>query len=105
MTADEAWTLTVVVLAITLGLNLLLLLVLTQGPEIWRWWKAHQRRKLAVIEAELDRKAEALQQEIYEMASQLRADSQQAREDMIREAYERAGRVRRASSRNHPPRK
>ncbi|GEM_PF-7062895 len=105
MTADEAWTLTVVVLAITLGLNVLLLLVLTQGPEIWRWWKEHQRRKLAVIEAELDRKAEELQQEIYEMASQLRLDSQQAREDMIREAYERAGRVRRASSRTHPPRK
>ena len=92
MTADEAWALAVVVLAITDGLNLLLLLVLTQGPELWRWWKERQQRKLAVIEAELDRKAEELQQEIYEMASRLRLGSQQAREDMIREAYRRAGR-------------
>jgi len=72
--------------------------------QIIAWAKARKRRRSAVIEAELDRKAEELQQEIYEMASQLRLDGQQAREAMIREAYERAGRVPRAGSRTHPPR-
>jgi len=71
------------------------------------WFRARRRRKIAAIEAELDRKAEELQQEIYEMASQLRLGSQKAREDMIREAYRRAGRVPREGSepRNRPPRK
>lgn len=107
MTADEAWSLAVVVLAIMLGLKIILLFVLTQGHELWRWWIDRRKRKIAVIEAELDRKAEELQQEIYEMASQLRLGSQKAREDMIREAYRRAGRVPREGSepRNRPPRK
>lgn len=71
------------------------------------WFRARRRRKIAAIEAELDRKAEELQQEIYEMASQLRLGSQKAREDMIREAYRRAGRVPREGPepRDRPPRK
>lgn len=93
MTADEAWTVIAVVLAILFGINVIVLFVLTQGEELWRWWVARRRRKIAAIEAELDRKADELQQAIYEVASQLRMNSQQAREDMIREAYRRAGRA------------
>lgn len=61
--------------------------------QIIAWVKARKRRKLAAIEAELDRKAEELRATIYEVASQLRMNGQQAREDMIREAYRRAGRA------------
>lgn len=93
MTADEAWAVVATALAVLLGINLILLLVLTQGPELWRWWVARRRRKIAAIEAELDRKADELQQAIYEMASQLRMNSRQAREDIIREAYRRSGRA------------
>lgn len=93
MTADEAWTVIAVALAVLLGLNLIVLFVLTQGPELWRWWVARRQRKIAAIEAELDRKADELQQAIYEMATQLRMDSRQARQDIIREAYRRSGRA------------
>lgn len=93
MSGNDAWNLAVIVLAVTLGLNLIVLLVLTQGRELWRWWLDRRRHRLAVIEAELDRKAEELQDAIYEVATQLRLDSQQAREEMIREAYRRAHRT------------
>ncbi len=93
MTADDAWTVIAVTLAVLFGLNLIVLLVLTQGPALWRWWVARRQRKIAAIEAELDRKADELQQAIYAMASQLRMDSRQARQDIIREAYRRSGRA------------
>lgn len=93
MTSYEAWSLFAIILAVLFAINLTLLLVLTQGAEVRRWWIARKRRKLAAVEAELDRKAEELRATIYEVASQLRMDGQQAREDMIREAYRRAGRT------------
>lgn len=93
MTSYGAWSLFAIILAVLFAINLALLFVLTQGPEVHRWWIARKRRKLAAIEAELDRKAEELRDTIYEIASQLRMDGQQAREDMIREACRRAGRA------------
>jgi hypothetical protein len=91
VTAAEAWTAVTAILAIVLGLNLILLLALSQGPALWRWWTERRQRRIAAIEAELDRKSDELQQAIYEMASQLRMDGRQARQDILREAYWRSG--------------
>jgi len=93
VTADEAWTAVAITLVVLFGLNLILLIVLTQGPTLWRWWTERRQRRIAAIEAELDRKSDELQQAIYEMASQLRMDGRQARQDILREAYWRSGRA------------
>lgn len=66
----------------------LLVFIMWRGSEVLIGWLAERRqRRIACIEAELDREAERLRSTILSLAKQLGADAHEARKALIRESY------------------
>ncbi len=57
------------------------------------WWRDRRRRRIARIEAELDRQQAELRATILHLADQLGADAHEARKALIRESFLASGRV------------
>ncbi len=57
------------------------------------WWRDRRRRRIARIEAELDRQQAELRATILHLADQLGADAHEARKALIRGSFLASGRV------------
>jgi hypothetical protein len=57
------------------------------------WWRDRRQRRIARIEAELDRQQAELRATILHLANQLGADAHEARKALIRESFLASGRV------------
>lgn len=57
------------------------------------WWRDRRQRRIARIEAELDRQQAELRATILNLANQLGADAHEARKALIRESFLASGRV------------
>jgi hypothetical protein len=57
------------------------------------WWRERRQRRVARIEAELDRQQAELRATILNLANQLGADAHEARKALIRESFLASGRV------------
>ncbi len=57
------------------------------------WWRDRRQRRIARIEAELDRQQAELRATIPHLANQLGADAHEARKALIRESFLASGRV------------
>ncbi len=57
------------------------------------WWRDRRRRRIARIEAELDRQQAELRATILHLANQLGADAHEARKALIRESFLASGKV------------
>lgn len=57
------------------------------------WWRDRRRRRIARIEAELDRQQAELRATILHLADQLGADAHEARKALIRESFLASGKV------------
>lgn len=61
------------------------------------WWRDRRQRRIARIEAELDRQQAGLRATILDLADQLGADALEARKALIRESFLASGKVPRPS--------
>lgn len=57
------------------------------------WWRDRRQRRIARIEAELDRQQAELRATILHLANQLGADAHEARKALIRESFLASGKV------------
>ena len=57
------------------------------------WWRDRRRRRIARIEAELDRQQAELRATILHLANQLGADAHEDRKALIRESFLASGQV------------
>lgn len=57
------------------------------------WWRDRRQRRIARIEAELDRQQAEMRATILHLANQLGADAHEARKALIRESFLASGRV------------
>ena len=57
------------------------------------WWRDRRQRRIARIEAELDRQQAELRATILHLADQLGADAHEARKALIRESFLASGKV------------
>ncbi len=57
------------------------------------WWRDCRQRRIARIEAELDRQQAELRATILQLANQLGADAHEARKALIRESFLASGKV------------
>lgn len=57
------------------------------------WWRDRRRRRIARIEAELDRQQAELRATILHLADQLGAEAHEARKALIRESFLASGQL------------
>jgi enoyl reductase-like protein len=57
------------------------------------WWRDRRQRRIARIEAELDRQQAELRATILHLANELGADAHEARKALIRESFLASGKV------------
>lgn len=69
------------------GICLLVFAVWRGGEALMGWIAERRQRRIARIEAELDRESERLRSTILSLAEQLGADAHEARKALIRESY------------------
>jgi len=72
---------------------LVVVLLIAGGNALMDWYKRRTQRRIARIEAELDRTSEELRTTILSLAQHLSADAHEARKALIRESFLASGKV------------
>lgn len=79
------------VIATILLVGVIAFFIAAGGEVFMQWKKSRRERRIARIEAELDRQAAELRGTILSLAEQLGANAHEARKALIRESYRATG--------------